>query len=89
MSAILAGKSCKKCNSEWYVSFGHPKWYDDVVKRRLPASITYSTFRDCQSSGLCPKCWLVDLIERVENKPDEFPLQFVQILVSVLGIVPK
>lgn len=56
MSAIIAGKECKKCKKEYYVSFGHPKWFDDVMKRRLPENKEFKKFKKCQQSGLCLVC---------------------------------
>lgn len=88
MSAIIAGKKCKKCSGSWYVSLGHPKWFDDVVKRRKEPNVVYRTFEDCRHSGLCAACWLVDIVERAENKPDQFPIDFVNILTQALGIKP-
>jgi len=61
MSAIIAGKACKECGQEYYISFGHPKWYDDVVKRNLPPSDDYKAFRKFQTSGKCPNCYLKNL----------------------------
>jgi len=57
MSAIIAGESCKECKQEFYISFGHPEWYDDVVKRHLPESDQFKLFRDMSWSGLCPNCY--------------------------------
>ncbi len=56
MSAIIAGKSCRKCKREYYLSLGHPKWYDDVIKRRMPTAADYLQFERVAVSGMCPRC---------------------------------
>ena len=58
MSAIIAGKACKKCGCEYMLSLGHPKWFDDVVKRKQPETVHYQAFDHLRRSGLCPACWL-------------------------------
>jgi len=75
MSAIVAGKSCKKCKKEYWVSLGHPKWYDDVMVRRLPESENFSEYKKLTKSGMCLACFLRD------TKRVEF-LQGVEILVK-------
>jgi hypothetical protein len=57
MSAIIAGKKCKGCGEEYYTSMGHPKWYDDVIKRGLPENETFKEFRKMQKSGYCVSCY--------------------------------
>ena len=57
MSAIIAGRKCKQCCEEYYMSFGHPEWYDDVMKRGKPKSSTFLRFEDMQKSGLCVQCF--------------------------------
>jgi hypothetical protein len=57
MSAIIAGKECKGCKQDYYMSFGHPKWYDDVVKRGMPESEKFKEFRKLQQSGYCLLCY--------------------------------
>jgi hypothetical protein len=57
MSAIAAGKECKSCKTSFYFSFGHPKWYDDVLKYGVPESETFKEFRKLQLSGFCPDCY--------------------------------
>ena len=57
MSAVVAGKSCKQCKKPYYVSFGHPKWFDDVVKRGMPKSELYKQFEELRHSGMCPQCY--------------------------------
>jgi len=58
MSAIVAGKSCKKCEKEYWVCFGHPKWYDDVILRGLNPSNEFKEFEALVGSGMCPACFL-------------------------------
>jgi len=58
MSAIIAGKSCKNCKKRYSVSFGHPKWYDDVIKRGKPENATFKRFRRIAQSGLCLDCFV-------------------------------
>ena len=60
MSATIAGESCKKCGDEYYVSLGHPKWFDDVIKRDLPFNDTWKAFCRFAASGECPDCYLSD-----------------------------
>ena len=56
MSAILAGKECKICKGKWYVSLGHPEWYDRVVKKNRTPCNTYKRFVRIAKSGICPSC---------------------------------
>lgn len=63
MSAIIAGKACKKCGKEYYLSLGHPRWYDDVVKRGKPKSDHYREWEEMKKSGKCPNCFIGDLIK--------------------------
>jgi hypothetical protein len=58
MSAIIAGNSCKKCKKPYYLSLGHPKWYDDSMKRRLPKSDEFLKFEKMALSGMCPRCYM-------------------------------
>ena len=58
MSAIILGNSCRKCKREYYLSLGHPKWYDDVVKRRMPKSDDYLQFERVAVSGMCLSCYV-------------------------------
>jgi len=58
VSAIIAGKSCKKCKKDYYLSLGHPKWYDDVVKRCLPKSDNFLQFERLARSGMCLGCFI-------------------------------
>lgn len=59
MSAIVAGESCKVCKKSYWVSFGHPKWYDDVMKRRMPESESFKRYREMARSGMCPGCYYI------------------------------
>ena len=58
MSAIIAGNSCKKCGKGHYLSLGHPKWYDDVIKRCLPKSDNFLQFEKLARSGTCLGCFI-------------------------------
>jgi len=58
MSAIIAGKSCRGCGREYWVSLGHPEWYDDVVKRGLEKSENFKRYERMAKSGMCPRCYL-------------------------------
>lgn len=58
MSAIIAGDKCRECGEKYWVSLGHPKWHDDVVKRGLPMSKEYRRFKEMASSGMCPGCYI-------------------------------
>lgn len=90
MSAVIAGKSCKVCHNEYFISLGHPKWFDDVTKRKLPPSKTYIAFREAQSSGLCPPCWLSRIIENLEDKKikkEDLPEEFIAILFQTLNLI--
>ena len=57
MSVIFAGKKCHKCKQSYYISFGHTKWYDDVVKRRKPINYQYRNYERIRRKGLCPFCY--------------------------------
>lgn len=59
MSAIIAGKSCKACKKLYWLTFGHPKWYDNVVKRGMPESNAFRRFREIAKSGMCLSCYHV------------------------------
>jgi hypothetical protein len=56
MSAIVAGKSCKLCKNKYYVSIGHPDWFDNVVKRRRKPCPIYKRYVRIAKSRLCPTC---------------------------------
>lgn len=58
MSAIIAGKECKMCGKEYWLSFGHPDWF----KNR--SGDAWQGFRSIQVSGLCPTCYVITLAER-------------------------
>lgn len=57
MSAILAGDSCKKCEKSYWTSFGHPQWFDDVVKRNKIPCEQFREFQKMRSSGMCLGCY--------------------------------
>ncbi len=65
MSAIITGSSCKKCKRKYYLSLGHPKWYDDVVKRRMPKSNNYLQFERMAVSGMCLSCFVEENRETI------------------------
>ena len=67
MSAIIAGKDCEVCGREYWMSFGHPDWYDDVMKRGLEASEQFTTYVKMAKSGLCPKCYAESTVEGWEE----------------------
>jgi len=54
MSAIIAGK-CSQCQKDYYISMGHPKWFDDKVQRALDNPI-YDSFETLRKRKLCPDC---------------------------------
>lgn len=58
MSAIISGWHCKSCDKKFSISFGHPKWWDDVVKRGLPKSEKFLIFEKIAKSGKCITCWI-------------------------------
>lgn len=70
MSAIIAGKECKKCNQEYWTSLGHPSWFNKSTKK-VPEQLTpaeaeqKNIFIGMQKSGLCAKCYLLSLLEKV------------------------
>ena len=68
MSAIVAGKACKKCGEKFWVSFGHPKWFNEGVKGK--SSPEWEEFIELAKSGMCPDCYadggLKDMTEDVE-----------------------
>lgn len=57
MSAVIAGTKCRGCGNSYYVSLGHPKWFDDVVKHNKPKSELFKQFEELQASGFCPPCY--------------------------------
>lgn len=68
MSCIIAGDACAECGKKYWVSLGHPNWFDDVIKRGKPKSEDYLFFEDMAQSGKCPKCFL-------QNKMDFYELK--------------
>jgi hypothetical protein len=54
MSAILAG-TCKKCKEEFWISYGHPKWFDDYVKKNIESK-EMTAFLKMRKSRLCINC---------------------------------
>ncbi len=58
MSAIITGSSCKKCKRKYYLSLGHPKWYDDVIKRGMSKSDNFLAYEKLCKSGMCPSCFV-------------------------------
>lgn len=80
MSAIIAGKSCNNCSNDYYLSMGHPLWFD----RKIGA--LYKGYLIARSSGLCPACF----IEKIVAKDDDdvtFPeARIISTLAKVLGL---
>lgn len=66
MSAIVAGK-CKKCGVEFWHSLGHPKWYEDGVKRLKTESAKFRVFMAWKASGLCGACMLESVTKAFEK----------------------
>ena len=68
MSAIVAGKACKKCGDEFWCSFGHPKWFNEGIRGK--SSPEFEEFKALAKSGVCPDCYadggLKDMTEDVE-----------------------
>ena len=60
MSAVIAGSQCKGCGESYYYSFGHPKWFDDVVKYNKPPSEQYLQFEEIRKR-----------LEKIENEVEE------------------
>ncbi len=58
MSAIISGWKCKDCKQKYWISLGHPKWYDDVVKKGEPKNESFELFEDIQKSGRCLTCYM-------------------------------
>ena len=58
MSAIISGWQCKDCKEKYWISLGHPKWFDDVIKKGEPKNATFELFEDIQKSGRCLTCYL-------------------------------
>ncbi len=65
MSAIIAGKECKDCKKDYYLSFGHPSWFKKSPLKRVPGILTEDeqhrkdVFNKVRKSGRCPKCQLI------------------------------
>lgn len=57
MSVIISGESCVSCKKSFWVSLGHPKWYDDVIKRGMPKNENYLRLEKIAKSGKCPECY--------------------------------
>lgn len=68
MSAIIAGEHCKVCGKPYWYSFGHPKWYDDVVKRKMLKSNAFKRFESIRRSGMCVRCFLGRAIAKGVNR---------------------
>jgi hypothetical protein len=54
MNAVISGK-CKKCKRTYYMSFGHPKWFDDHVNK-AKRSLIHDSFEKLRKAGVCPDC---------------------------------
>lgn len=54
MSAIIAGE-CKQCQGKYYISLGHPKWFNDRIKSSKQSPI-FDSFDKLRKVGLCPEC---------------------------------
>lgn len=67
MSAIVAGESCKICKKEYWYSFGHPKWYDDVVQKGLEKSEEYLEYEELSRSGMCMSCYIDEWIKETSQ----------------------
>ena len=90
MSAVLAGKNCKGCARQpWLVSLGHPKWYDDVVKRKKKPGVLYTLFREYQTSGLCPVCYLEFMIEDMQKRTEKYTDEFISIVLASAGVTEE
>lgn len=63
MSAIISGTSCKGCGKKYWYSLGHPKWYDDVVKRDLEASKQFIRYVENGEVGNVP-----EMPQRIEKE---------------------
>lgn len=65
MSAIVAGKACRVCRKEYWLSFGHPPWMNRKGHQ------TFEAFEALRTSGMCPMCWLGwvgDLAQQAEKE---------------------
>jgi len=56
MSAIIAG-NCKQCKRDFYVSLGHPRWFDEAIWKGKTDSPEYQEFLKVRASGLCTNCY--------------------------------
>jgi hypothetical protein len=56
MSAIIAGEKCKLCSKRYFVSMGHPDWFDNVIKRRKEPCSIYRRYVRIAKSGICTFC---------------------------------
>ena len=54
MSATLAG-ICKKCNKDYYISFGHPKWFNDGAYKGID-SPEFRAYKNLRKVKICTKC---------------------------------
>ena len=61
MSAIIAGVSCAKCENKYYISLGHPAWFDTWMKRKK-ITPQLKRFWKISESELCPAC-LMGIVE--------------------------
>ena len=57
MSAIIAGEACKECGERYWYTLGHPKWFNDVVKRNMEPGEDFKAFIQWRNSGKCRKCY--------------------------------
>jgi rubredoxin len=61
MSAIIAGRKCRNCGSQYFTSLGHPFWFDNGVRNEIhgieeePKS-KYTSFEKIRRSGYCLPC---------------------------------
>ena len=56
MSAIITG-ICTKCKNKYYLSLGHPKWFNSWMKNK-EITPQLKRFWKMTESELCPACLL-------------------------------
>lgn len=83
MSAIIASKECRDCGDEFYISFGSPNWWKNVVLKNQSPCAIYKMYNDIRMSGMCPLCWILQKIENEVDKVSDEHISFMAIILDL------
>lgn len=88
MSAIIAGNECKGCKQKYWLSFGSPDWWKNVVMKNQSPDPVYLMYDEMRRSGMCPKCWALWKIENELETMSDNHLGFLAFLFEIEEILP-